>query len=93
MGAYFDLSGGSGAAIFEIETTNWDRAKHRQRLLNAHRRQVANYVNQFIMHKREVSTYVHSPSIPAGPRVLEFFEKWRVTWMMWQSRFTSSKMR
>lgn len=35
-------------SVIEIKATNWDRVKHRRKLLGSHRRQVLKYVDKYL---------------------------------------------
>ena len=84
---YFDLSDGSGACVFEIKATNWDKVKHRRNLLGAHRRQIMKYVDQFLLLRDiSVCATVIYPKSPALEGIREEVEGYMGEWaiqVMW----------
>ena len=87
MDIYFDLSDGSGACIFEIKATNWDRVKFRRKLLNAHRRQLMKYVDQYLLlNDISVCATMIYPSEPGEEEIREEVEDYMGEWaiqVMW----------
>ncbi len=84
---YFGLSDASGAAIFEIKATDWDKVKYRRKLLGSHRRQLLKYVDQFLLLKDiSVCATVVYPTRPTGHGVCQEVEDYMGEWaiqVMW----------
>jgi hypothetical protein len=87
MDIYFDMPDGSGACIFEIKATDWDKVIHRRKLLGAHRRQLMKYVDQYLL-LRDISVvatliYPRNPSLEGVRKEVEdYMGDWAIQ-VMW----------
>jgi len=84
---YWDMPDDSGACIFEIKATNWDRVKYRRSLLGAHRRQLMKYVDQFLfLRNMSVVASLIYPYKPTGAGLVQEIEDYMGEWaiqVMW----------